>query len=72
MRGLIPSSKKKNCSSCSCTHAHQQNGAAERKHHHILEVGLALLDSASMPLKFWNDAFQTIVHLIDILPSRVI
>jgi len=27
----------------SCPHAHQQNGAAERKHRHIVEVGLALL-----------------------------
>jgi histone deacetylase 1/2 len=27
----------------SCPHAHQQNGAAERKHRHIVEVGLSLL-----------------------------
>jgi histone deacetylase 1/2 len=27
----------------SCPHAHQQNGAAERKHHHIVEVGLLFL-----------------------------
>jgi histone deacetylase 1/2 len=27
----------------SCPHAHQQNGSAERKHRHIVEVGLALL-----------------------------
>ena len=33
-------------------HAHQQNGSAERKHRHIVEVGLALLAGASMPLKF--------------------
>jgi histone deacetylase 1/2 len=36
----------------SCPHAHQQNGAAERKHRHIVEVGLTLLAHASMPLKF--------------------
>jgi hypothetical protein len=33
----------------SCPHAHQQNGSAKRKHHHIVEVGLALLANASMP-----------------------
>jgi histone deacetylase 1/2 len=33
-------------------HAHQQNGSAERKHHHIVEIGLALLANASMPLNF--------------------
>jgi histone deacetylase 1/2 len=38
----------------SCTHAHQQNGSAERKHRHIVEVGLSLLANASMPLKFWD------------------
>ena len=56
----------------SCPHAHQQNGSAERKHRHIVEVGLALLAAASMPLKFWDEAFLTAVHLINMLPSRVI
>ena len=53
-------------------HAHQQNGSAERKHRHIVEVGLALLVGASMPLKFWDEAFLAAVHIINMLPSRVI
>jgi hypothetical protein len=56
----------------SCPHAHQQNGSAERKHRHIVEVGLALLANASMPLKFWDDAFITATFLINMLPSKVI
>jgi len=56
----------------SCPHAHQQNGSAERKHRHIVEVGLALLAGASMPLKFWDEAFLAAVHIINMLPSRVI
>lgn len=36
----------------SCPHTHQQNGAVERKHRHIVEVGLSLLAHTSMPLKF--------------------
>jgi transposase InsO family protein len=36
----------------SCPHAHQQNGSAERKHRHIVEVGLSLLSHAHMPLKY--------------------
>jgi histone deacetylase 1/2 len=56
----------------SCPRAHQQNGAAERKHRHIVEVGLALLANASMPLKFWDQAFLTATHLINLLPSKVI
>jgi hypothetical protein len=53
-------------------HAHQQNGAAERKHRHIVEVGLALLANASMPLKFWDEAFLTATRLINLLPSKVV
>jgi hypothetical protein len=36
----------------SCPHTHQQNGSMERKHRHIVDVGLSLLSRASMPLKF--------------------
>jgi len=56
----------------SCPHAHQQNGSSERKHRHIVEIGLALLANASMPLKFWDEAFLTATYLINLLPSRVI
>lgn len=56
----------------SCPHAHQQNGSAKRKHRHIVEVGLSLLAGTSMPLKFWDEAYLTTVHLINMLSSRVI
>lgn len=56
----------------SCPYAHQQNGSAERKHRHIVEVGLALLANASMPLKFWDEAFLTAVYLINRLPTKTI
>jgi histone deacetylase 1/2 len=49
-----------------------RNGPAERKHRHIVEVGLSLLAYASMPLKYWDEAFQTAVYLINHLPSKVI
>jgi histone deacetylase 1/2 len=54
----------------SCPHAHQQNGQAERKHRHIVEVGLSLLAYASMPLKLWDEAFLTAVYLINRLRSK--
>ncbi|WVZ48786.1 hypothetical protein U9M48_000195 [Paspalum notatum var. saurae] len=56
----------------SCPHAHQQNGSAERKHRHIVEVGLAILAHASMPLKFWDEAFLTAVYLINRTPSKIL
>jgi hypothetical protein len=56
----------------SCRHAHQQNGSAECKHRHIVEVGLSLLAQASMPLKFWDEAFLAATFLINRIPSKVI
>lgn len=55
-----------------CPCAHQQNGPAERKHRHIVEVGLSLLAHAAMPLKYWADAFISAVYLINRTPSRVL
>jgi hypothetical protein len=56
----------------SCPHTHQQNGTAERKHRHIVETGLTLLAHASVPFRFWSDAFSTTCFLINRLPSHVI
>jgi histone deacetylase 1/2 len=38
----------------SCPHTHQQNGAIERKHRHLVETALALLAQSSAPLRFWD------------------
>jgi histone deacetylase 1/2 len=54
----------------SCPHTHQQNGLAERKHRHIVETGLTLLAQAQMPLRFWDEAFNTACYLINRMPSR--
>uniref|UniRef100_A0A803P2C0 Integrase catalytic domain-containing protein n=1 Tax=Cannabis sativa TaxID=3483 RepID=A0A803P2C0_CANSA len=56
----------------SCLHTSEQNGRAERKHRYIVELGLTLLAQAHMPLKFWCDAFQTSVFLINRLPTPVL
>jgi hypothetical protein len=56
----------------SCPHTHQQNGATERKHRHIIEMGLALLAQASMPLKYWDHAFLTATHLINRKPTKLL
>jgi hypothetical protein len=53
-------------------HARQQNGAAERKYRHVVEVGLPLLAYAHMPLKYWDEAFLAATFLINCAPSKVI
>ena len=55
-----------------CPHTHQQQGRAERKHRHIVDLGLTLLAKASMPLKFWWDAFVSPVYLLNRLLTQVL
>jgi Reverse transcriptase (RNA-dependent DNA polymerase)/gag-polypeptide of LTR copia-type len=53
----------------SCPHTPQQNGLAERKHRHIVELGLANLFHASIPLHYWDYIFESVVFVINRLPS---
>lgn len=46
-----------------CPHKNHQNGVIERKHRHIVELGLTLLHHPSLPLGFWDYAFVTVVYL---------
>lgn len=47
-------------------------GSVERKHRHVVEIGLALLAHAFVPKKYWPEAFNTVVYLINRLPSPVL
>lgn len=67
MRSLFHASGIHHC--ISCPHAHQQMGLVERKHHHVIETGLALLAHAFVPHLYWPEAFRTAVYLINRLPS---
>jgi histone deacetylase 1/2 len=35
-----------------CPYTHEQNGTVKRRHRHIVEIGLTLLDHCKAPLKF--------------------
>lgn len=50
-------------------HTHHQNGVVQRKHRHIVEIGLTLFSQASLPLTYWDYAFSPTVYLINRLPS---
>ena len=47
----------------------EHNGISERRHCHIVEIGLSLLTHASMPLTYWTYAFVTAVYLINRMPT---
>jgi transposase InsO family protein len=53
----------------SCPSTPQQNGVAERKNHHLLDMVRTLLLESSVPPRFWCEALCTSVYLINRLPS---
>ena len=54
-----------------CPHMSQQNGIAECKHRHIVDVALCLISHSSLPFTYWPYAFSTAVYLINRLPSII-
>jgi hypothetical protein len=55
-----------------CVNLPQQNGIAERKNRHLLEVARALLFSTKVPKYLWGEAVLTTSHLINRMSSRVL
>ena len=53
-------------------HTSQQNGVAEKKQRHILNIAKALLIHNSVPQNYWGDAVLTTYYLINRLPFSVI
>jgi len=56
----------------SCPYTPQQNGLAECRNRHLLDITRSLLLQASVPSCFWVEALSTAVFLINCLPSMVI
>ena len=49
-----------------------QNGVAERKNRHLLEVTRSLMHTMNVPKFLWSEAALTAIHLINHMLSRVL
>jgi hypothetical protein len=55
-----------------CAHTPQQNGVAECKNCHLLDVVHCLLIHMHVPKHFWSDAVLTANYLINRMPSSIL
>ncbi|RVW24667.1 Retrovirus-related Pol polyprotein from transposon TNT 1-94 [Vitis vinifera] len=55
-----------------CSNTPQQNGVAERKNRHLLEVVRASLIAAKTPISYWGEAITSAAYLINRVPSSSI
>ncbi|KAM2874298.1 hypothetical protein COP2_017588 [Malus domestica] len=56
----------------SCPYTPQQNGMAERKHRHIVETAITLLNTAGLTPEFWYFACAHSVFLINRMPCKTL
>ncbi|RVW40843.1 Retrovirus-related Pol polyprotein from transposon RE1 [Vitis vinifera] len=50
----------------------EQNGVAERKNRHLMEVARSLMIASNVPKQLWGEAVFTSTYLINRMPSRIL
>ena len=55
-----------------CPYTSQQNGIAERKHRHLLDMVRTLLVGMNVPMYLWFDVVLTATFLVNRLPSATL
>ena len=55
-----------------CPYTHEQNSTIKGHHRYIVKTGLTLLAQCSAPLWFWNYVFESLIYLINYMPTLVL
>jgi hypothetical protein len=55
-----------------CPNTPPQNGVAERKNRHLLEVARSMMFQMNVPKYLWSEAVLTAAYLINHMPSRIL
>ncbi|KAG7572452.1 Ribonuclease H-like superfamily [Arabidopsis suecica] len=56
----------------SCPYTPQQNGVAERKNRHLMEVARSMMFHTNVPKRFWSDAVVLACYLINRTPTKIL
>ncbi|KAL0745399.1 hypothetical protein Bca101_102106 [Brassica carinata] len=56
----------------SCPYTPQQNGVAERKNRHLMEVARSMMFHTSVPKRLWSDAVISACYLINRIPTKIL
>ncbi|XP_010496878.1 PREDICTED: uncharacterized protein LOC104773906 [Camelina sativa] len=56
----------------SCPYTPQQNGVAERKNRHLMEVARSMMFHSHVTRRYWGDAVMTACYLINRTPTKVL
>ncbi|KAG7556889.1 Reverse transcriptase RNA-dependent DNA polymerase [Arabidopsis suecica] len=56
----------------SCPYTPQQNGVAERKNRHLMEVARSMMFHTNVPKRFWSDAVVLACYLINRIPTKIL
>lgn len=53
-------------------YTHEQMGTIERRHLHVVEMGLSPLSHSNLLKVYWEDAFQTATYIINRLLTSIL